>query len=144
LSGSLHARVHDLAHGITELLVPFFLANIGLHLQLSVFSSHSTLLLAILIVPVAIFSKLLGCGLGASRFGRIIATRVGLGMIPRGEFCMVVAQAGLSMKAISPATYAVVVFMAVVATLLAPPLLKLAFRGVLVPPGEQQEVFHIG
>ena len=144
LSGSLHARVRDLAHGITELLVPFFLANIGLHLQLSVFSRYSTLLLAILIVPVAIFSKLLGCGLGASRFGRIIATRVGLGMIPRGEFCMVVAQAGLSMKAISPATYAVVVFMAVVATLLAPPLLKLAFRGVLAPPGEQREVFHIG
>jgi Kef-type K+ transport system membrane component KefB len=51
-------------------------------------------------------------------------------MIPRGEFCMVVAQAGMGLNAIQADTYGVVVFMAVIATLLTPPLLKLAFRGV--------------
>jgi Kef-type K+ transport system membrane component KefB len=144
LSEALPHRVHDLAHGVTELLVPFFLANIGLHFSLDAFATRSTLLTALLLVPVAVFSKLAGCGLGASRFGRLVATRVGVGMIPRGEFCMVVAQVGLSLKAISPATYATIVFMAVVAAVLTPPLLKRAFRGVLAPPVGPEETFRLG
>jgi Kef-type K+ transport system membrane component KefB len=64
-------------------------------------------------------------------------------MIPRGEFCMVVAQVGLSLKAISPATYATIVFMAVVAAVLTPPLLKRAFRGVLAPPVGPEETFRL-
>jgi hypothetical protein len=43
---------------------------------------------------------------------------------------MVIAQAGMGLGAIQTDTYGVVVFMAVTATLLTPPLLKLAFRGV--------------
>jgi Kef-type K+ transport system membrane component KefB len=65
-------------------------------------------------------------------------------MIPRGEFRMVVAQVGLSLDAISAATYATTVFMAVVAAVLTPPLLKWAFRGVLTPPVEQEEAFRLG
>src|SRR5262249_43185314 len=36
LSDSLGDRVKDLSHGVSELLVPFFLAGIGLHLDVSV------------------------------------------------------------------------------------------------------------
>ncbi len=144
LAEALPHRVHDLAHGVTELLVPFFLANIGLHFSVDAFATRPTLLVALALVPVAVIAKLVGCGLGASRFGRAIATRVGVGMIPRGEFCMVVAQAGLSLNAISQATYATIVFMAVVAAVLTPPLLKWAFRGVLAPRVEQEEAFRLG
>lgn len=144
LSGTLPARVRDLAQGVTELLVPFFLAQIGLLFQLAVFRDASTLLLALILVPVAVASKVLGCGLGARKSGRIIAIRVGLGMIPRGEFCMVVAQTGLALGAISPSTYAIIVFMAVTAALLAPPLLKMAFRGVRPPPESPEELFRLG
>jgi len=144
LAEALPPRVHDLAHGVTELLVPFFLANIGLHLKLAVFAESSTLLVALLVVPIAILSKVAGCGIGASRFGRVIAMRVSLGMIPRGEFCMVVAQTGLGLNAISPSTYAVIVFMAVTAAMLTPPFLKLAFRSVLAPPPPEEEAFRIG
>lgn len=144
LSEALPHRVHDLAHGVTELLVPFFLANIGLHFSLSSFSTQNTFLLALALVPIAVTTKLLGCGLGASRFGRVIATRVGVGMIPRGEFCMVVAQVGLSLNAITDATYATIVFMAVAAAVLTPPLLKWAFRGVLAPPVDAEESFRLG
>ena len=38
LSDSAEGRVRDLTHGVTELLVPFFLAGIGLHLDLHVFA----------------------------------------------------------------------------------------------------------
>jgi Kef-type K+ transport system membrane component KefB len=54
-----------------------------------------------------------------------------VGMVPRGEVGMVVAQIGLAMGVIRQNTYAVAVFMAVATTLVAPLLLNLAYRKVL-------------
>ncbi|MBL0159901.1 MAG: cation:proton antiporter [Bryobacterales bacterium] len=144
LADAVPKRVHDLTHGVTELLVPFFLVDIGLHFQLGVFQDWTSWKLALLIIPIAVLSKMIGCGLGAFSHGRAIAIRVGIGMIPRGEFCMVVAQIGLSLGAISGQTFAVIVFMAIFAAMLTPPLLKIAFRGVLAVPPPEQEVFHLG
>jgi len=134
---ALPHHVHDLTQGVTELLVPFFLAGIGLRFSLQAFSSRSTVTLAVLVLLAAILAKVVGCGLGALRYGRPVALRVAFGMIPRGEFCMVVAQVGMGLKVIPADTYAIVVFMAVGATLLTPPLLKLAFRGVASDQGER-------
>jgi Kef-type K+ transport system membrane component KefB len=50
-------------------------------------------------------------------------------MVPRGEVGMVVAQLGLGMGVITGNVYAVVVFMAIMTTLIAPPLISFAFRG---------------
>ncbi|MBI4893327.1 MAG: cation:proton antiporter, partial [Acidobacteria bacterium] len=144
LAGAVPKRVHDLAHGVTELLVPFFLVEIGLHFQLRVFEDWKSWKLALLILPIAVLSKMIGCGLGALGHGRSVAIRVGIGMIPRGEFCMVVAQFGLTLHAISQQTFAAIVFMAIFAALLTPPLLKIAFRGLLAAPPPEQEVFHLG
>lgn len=130
LSETLERRVHDLVHGVSELLIPFFLVGIGLHLDLSVFSQSRTLLLALAILLAAVVAKLLGCGLGALRMGWSDAVRVGVGMVPRGEVGMVVAQIGLGLGVIPPHIYAVVVFMAVATTIVAPPMLDRAFRGV--------------
>ena len=129
LADTAGPRVRDLTHGVSELLIPFFLAGIGLQLDLSVFASPSTLLLAAVILPAAIASKFAGCGLGAIRLGWTDSVRVGCGMIPRGEVGMVVAQLGLSLGVIGKPVYGVVVCMAVATTLIAPPLLSLSFRG---------------
>jgi Kef-type K+ transport system membrane component KefB len=144
LAESVGPRVHDLAHGVTELLVPFFLAGIGMHLSLAAFSSPSTLALALAILVAAVLSKFVGCGLGALRLGRADAVRIGVGMVPRGEVGMVVAQIGLGMGVIAPHVYGVVVFMAVATTLVAPPLLNLAYRDLLRRPLPEQEVFRLG
>jgi Kef-type K+ transport system membrane component KefB len=144
LAESVGPRVHDLAHGVTELLVPFFLAGIGMHLSLAAFSSPSTLALALAILVAAVLSKFVGCGLGALRLGRADAVRIGIGMVPRGEVGMVVAQIGLGMGVIAPHVYGVVVFMAVATTLVAPPLLNLAYRDLLRRPLPEQEVFRLG
>jgi Kef-type K+ transport system membrane component KefB len=50
-------------------------------------------------------------------------------MVPRGEVGMVVAQLGLAMGVIPKEVYAVVVFMAIATTVIAPPLISMAFRG---------------
>ncbi len=128
LSETAGTRVRDLSKGVNELLVPFFLAGIGLHLDLKVFSNRSTIILAITILGIAIITKLVGCGLGAISLGWSNVLKIGLGMVPRGEVGMVVAQIGLSLAVIKPDTYAVVVFMAVASTIITPLLLKIAFR----------------
>src|SRR4051812_14009041 len=128
LSESVNRRVHDLAHGITELLVPFFLVGIGLHLEVSAFGHSRVLLLTGLIVIAAVLSKVVGCGLGAWRLGRGDMLRIGFGMVPRGEVGMVVAQIGLGLGVIEKPVYAVVVAMAVLTTVVAPPLLSYAYR----------------
>jgi Kef-type K+ transport system membrane component KefB len=138
LSETLDRRVHGLAHGVSELLVPFFLAGIGLHLDLAVFSERATVILAAVILLAAVVSKLVGCGLGALSLGWSNALRVGCGMAPRGEVGMVVAQIGLGIGVIAPRIYGVVVFMAVATTLIAPPLLNLTYRNLQTgPPVEE-------
>lgn len=128
LSENADARVRDLTRGVNELLVPFFLVGIGLHLDLSLFRSRSTLILALVILAAAIVTKLIGCGIGAAGMGWTNVVKIGMGMVPRGEVGMVVAQMGLSIAVISTEVYGVVVFMAVATTLVTPLLLKIAFR----------------
>jgi Kef-type K+ transport system membrane component KefB len=146
LAESTGRRVHDLAQGVGELLVPFFLAGIGLKVGLSAFSEASTAVLALIILVAAVLSKFIGCGLGAAALGGSEALRIGVGMIPRGEVGMVVAQLGLGMGIIKQNVYSVVVFMSVATTIVAPPLLKVAYRSLLKdqPAPRDEEVYHVG
>ncbi|MDE3168131.1 MAG: cation:proton antiporter [Acidobacteriota bacterium] len=138
LSEAVQERARQLTHGVTELLVPFFLVNIGLALDPAVFAGSRTLLLALAILAVAVVSKFAGCGLGALGMGRTDAARVGIGMIPRGEVGMIVAGLGLKTGVMPQAIYGVVVFMSVATTMIAPPLLKMAFRGESAAPGGEE------
>lgn len=128
LSETVDHRVHELTDGVAELLVPFFLAGIGLHFNLAAFKTPSTLALAGAITLAAVISKFIACGLAAWRLGRVDAIRIGVGMVPRGEVGMVVAQIGLGIGVMDPSVYGTIVFMSVATTLIAPPLLKAAFQ----------------
>jgi Kef-type K+ transport system membrane component KefB len=120
-------KMHRQMSGVTEFLVPFFLVNIGMQLSLGVFRSASVILLCVLVTVVAIVTKLVGCGLGAFNLGMRRAGQVGMGMVPRGEVGIIVAQIGLSLAVIGAELYGVVLFMAVATTVIAPPFLKLLF-----------------
>jgi Kef-type K+ transport system membrane component KefB len=132
LADSADARVRDLTRGVSEFLVPFFLVGIGLRMDLGLFRSKSTVALALGILAMVIVTKVLGCGLGALSRGRGNALKVGLGMVPRGEVTMAIAQMGLTMQVVSPQVYAVLVFIAVATTLLTPLLLKIAFKDPMI------------
>lgn len=121
-------NLHHQSTALTEFLTPFFLITIGMKLDLKVFLSSSIVLLAVVVVGLAIVTKLIGCGLGAMQMGRRRALQVGVGMIPRGEVGIVVAQLGLTLTG-NTALYGVVVAMAVITTIAAPPFIKLAFAG---------------
>ncbi|HKO59617.1 MAG TPA: cation:proton antiporter [Pyrinomonadaceae bacterium] len=150
-----HPQMHRQMSGVTEFLVPFFLVNIGMQLSLSVFRSSSVILLCAIVTLVAIVTKLLACGLGAYNLGLRRAAQVGMGMVPRGEVGIIVAQIGLSLGVIGGELYGVVLFMAVATTLVAPPFLKLLYaneaaaRGEIGPPDAggivaSRDLFKIG
>ena len=135
-----HPQMHRQINGVTEFLVPFFLVNIGMQLRLDVFRSFSVIALCLVVTLVAIATKLLGCGLAALSLGTRRAAQVGMGMVPRGEVGIIVAQIGLSLAVINAELYGVVLFMAVATTLIAPPFLKwlyaneVAARAEIGPP----------
>jgi Kef-type K+ transport system membrane component KefB len=132
-----HPRMHRQINGVTEFLVPFFLVNIGMQLRLDVFRSSSVIILCFLITLIAVVTKLLGCGLGACNLGLKRAAQVGMGMVPRGEVGIIVAQIGLGLAVIGPELYGVVLFMAVATTVIAPPFLKLLYAG---EPAAEKEI----
>ena len=120
-------KMHRLSSGVMEFLVPFFLVNIGLQLNLAIFTDFSVVTFALVITLAAVVTKFFGCGVGALGMGKVQAARVGIGMVPRGEVGIVVAQIGLGLAAITDKFFGAVLFMAIATTLIAPPFIKLFF-----------------
>lgn len=121
-------KMHKMTNGVMEFLVPFFLVNIGMQLNPLIFKDMSVLLFAIVITLVAVLTKFIGCGLGAYGLGKIKAAQVGVGMIPRGEVGIVVAQIGLGMAALNEKFFGAVLFMAIATTVIAPPLIQMLYK----------------
>jgi Kef-type K+ transport system membrane component KefB len=121
------------AHAIVEFLAPFFFFVMGARLDVHMFTPDLWVTAAV-ISALAIISKVLGCGLPMLLDGIKTATKVGVGMLPRGEVALIVALIGLQTKAISQKAYAVIIFMTAVTTLIAPPILRYLFRDVAQPP----------
>jgi Kef-type K+ transport system membrane component KefB len=142
LAETTSGRVNDLVHGVTELLLPFFLVGIGMRMDVRALADGKALLLTTVIVVAAVVTKLAGCGLGALSLGWTEALRVGTGMVPRGEVGMVVAQIGFGLGVIPKGVYSDVVMMAILTTIIAPPLLTLAFRNAAA--GAPVEEFKLG
>lgn len=115
-------------HAITEFLGPFFFFSIGSQLDVKLFNG-GVLAVAAVVSLLAIVSKVVGCGLPLVGQGWRAALSVGVGMMPRGEVALIVALVGLNSQIVTQSTYAVVVFMTAVTTVLAPPLLRMLFRG---------------
>ena len=118
---------------ITGLLTPFFFFVMGAKLRLGAFTNPKVIELTIVISVLAVLSKLLGCGLPMLREGWRTALKVGVGMTPRGEVGLIVALLGLNLGIISESTYAVLMGMIAVTTVLAAPAIKFLFR---MKPGE--------
>ena len=85
------------SHIAYAFLMPIFFISVGLETDLSTFPL-SALPLAIVLVIVAVISKVGGCGLGVKLggFSNIEALRVGVCMISRGEVGLIIAALGLS------------------------------------------------
>jgi Kef-type K+ transport system membrane component KefB len=122
--------------GITEFLSPFFFFAIGARLNIRLFTG-GVLWAATIVSLLAIISKIIGCGLPLLGEGWGTAFRVGVGMLPRGEVALIVALVGLQSGIVLQSTYAIVVFMTAVTTLIAPPVLRYLFRDTMPQQDER-------
>ncbi len=119
--------MHHQTSAVMEFLVPFFFVGIGLQIDLTLFSNQRMVVMALILTLIAALTKLVGCGFAALPLGRRAALQIGVGMMPRGEVGIIVAQIGLGLGVLGKSGYAMVVFMAVATTLIAPPILKLIY-----------------
>ena len=110
------------------LLTPVFFAGIGIKVQLPEMNG-GLLAFSLLLLAVAVLSKLVGCGLGAKLcgFDGRECVQVGAGMACRGEVALIVANRGLSMGVLSQAMMTPVIITVVGCAILTPVMLKLLF-----------------
>jgi Kef-type K+ transport system membrane component KefB len=115
--------------GAYNLLVPIFFCVMGMMVDFTVMKP--VLAFGAVYSILAIFSKVIGCGLPAylTKFNFRGSVRIGLGMLPRGEVALIVAGIGLSSGIIDQGIFGVSIMMTVITTMLAPPLLVKSFEG---------------
>ena len=110
-------------------LSPIFFASLGLQVTLPSMSS-SVILFSVVLVIVAVLTKVIGCGLGAKLCGyqNYQCARIGVGMISRGEVALIVASKGASLGLMSSNLLGPVILVVIVTTVITPILLKLVFK----------------
>jgi Kef-type K+ transport system membrane component KefB len=125
LHGTIARSMRTITYGF---LVPIFFVSIGLKTDMHLLIG-SDFLLALVLVVVAVVSKVLGGGLGArlGGFTNRESLRVGVGMISRGEVGLIVASVGVSAGLIKTDLFSVVTVIVLVTTLITPPLLRQLF-----------------
>jgi Kef-type K+ transport system membrane component KefB len=110
-------------------LVPLFFVITGSRVDWRLFLDGPLVGIALAITALAIVGKLLGCGVAALGLGWRRAAIVGVGMAPRGEVGLIVANVGASLAVIPNEMYSAVVIMSVLTTLAVPPVLIQLYGG---------------
>ncbi len=125
-------------HAIESFLAPIFFAYMGVQLDLAALTSREVLIAGVVISLIAIAGKLVAM-FGALSQGLRQALVVGVGMVPRGEVGLIVASIGLSAGAVDEKEFAIVIFMVVVTTVIAPLSLRplIAWADPEVPLAEE-------
>jgi len=121
------------------LLSPIFFASIGLSVSIPSMSAN-IIWFSVLLLIVAIITKIVGCGLGAKmcHYSNDESLQIGVGMISRGEVALIVANKGSAMGIMSSAFFGPTIIIVIVTTIITPILLKLVFnreRKLAVPQG---------
>ena len=119
---------------LLALMTPFFFVLTGAKIELAQLATMDALLTLALITVIALVSKLIGGYLGALALGKRSALIVGVGMMPRGEVGVVIASLGLAAGVFSARTYALIVAMSLLTSVITPPLLALLFKPVTKEP----------
>ncbi|MCD7904050.1 MAG: cation:proton antiporter [Clostridiales bacterium] len=107
------------------IFAPIFFASIGIDTNLRSLTP-SLFIFALLLLAVAVVSKLLGCGFGAKlmKYSNTESLTIGFGMISRGEVSLIIAQKGEEMGLIDVTLFPAIIFVVIVTTLITPILLK--------------------
>lgn len=108
---------------------PVFFASVGLKVTLGGMNT-SIWIFSVVLLLIAILSKVVGCGIGAKLCGcnGKEALQIGIGMVSRGEVALIVAQKGYASGMLDDVLFAPIVLVVIVTTLLTPILLKIVMK----------------
>lgn len=117
-------------HPLSAFLVPLFFLQMGIKMDLDSLFRFDVLGLALALTAVALVGKQ-ACGLAVAERG-LNRLAIGVGMIPRGEVGLIFAGIGLTLsvggeRMVDEATFAAILVMVMLTTLVSPPLLKWSF-----------------
>jgi Kef-type K+ transport system membrane component KefB/nucleotide-binding universal stress UspA family protein len=140
LTPKLHGDVLHTIETITnQFFAPLFFALAGLRIDLAALNNIKFFELALFFIVVSVLSKFIGVYAGSRLIGKekhwpsiFYAT----GLNARGSMGVIVASIGLSLGVLTDEIYAVLVLMAVVTSIMAPPGLRYSVRKI--EPSEEE------
>jgi len=120
--------IQEQVEPIYYFMAPIFFVSIGMSVHLD--QLWSAIVFALVFSAIAIATKVIGGIIGgvASRMSLSSAVIIGIGMIPRGEVGLIVANLGLDGGIIDHKTFSAAAFMSVATILVTPTLLKWAIN----------------
>ena len=137
LFGQMRRLPSDVSHKLeaTALAIfsPIFFAVAGLKVDVSSLANPRLLRLALVVIGVATFGKVVGAYLGSrylSKQDHWTSLAYGAGLNARGAVEIIVASIGLSLGILSQEVFSMIVVMAVVTSLAAPFALRAIFRRI--------------
>ncbi|MEA5593336.1 cation:proton antiporter [Rivularia sp. UHCC 0363] len=123
-------------------LAPIFFASAGLKVNLLSLLVPQTLIFGLIVLTVACVGKFTGAYIG-SRVGGLShweGIAMGSGMNARGAMEIVVATIGLSLGVLNPQMYSIIVMVAIVTSVMSPPLLRWSLSKVTIGEEEAQRL----
>ena len=125
---NLIGSIHRFIEKVNFMMAPLFFTVIGTQVDLTSLTPGS-LGFVLMLFAVAVFSKVVGCGLPV-----LISTRrvrssaiVGVGMVSRGEVGLIIAGIGATSGVLSPEVFSAAVLVILATTVLPPVALKRLF-----------------
>jgi Kef-type K+ transport system membrane component KefB/nucleotide-binding universal stress UspA family protein len=121
-----HASGHGLEMITNSFLAPIFFASAGVKVNLLRLADPEVFVVGLVVLGIACLGKFIGAYLGAWAAGVQHWERLALGsgMNARGAMEIVVATVGLGLGILSVEMYSIIVMVAIVTSLMAPPLLR--------------------
>jgi Kef-type K+ transport system membrane component KefB len=142
------ARLAPLRSTVLSFLAPVFFATAGLRMDLTLLARPEVLLTGLAVLTIAIVGKFVGAYLGArvSRLSHWEGLALGAGMNARGVIEVIIAMVGLRLGVLSVEMFTIVVLVAVVTSLMAPPLLRMTMARVEHTTEERlrEELYDMG
>lgn len=122
-----HRVSHEVNKVASLIFTPIFFVSIGMDIDLKVAST--ALGAGALLIIFGSIGKVIGCGFGAkfSGFSNMHSLQIGIGMVPRAEVAIIVANLGVQMSILSEQDMAATILMVLVSTLITPAMLKWSF-----------------
>ncbi|RPK83860.1 MULTISPECIES: cation:proton antiporter [Streptomyces] len=126
------AALHPLNITVIAVLAPLFFATAGLRMDLGALADPQVAVWGLAVFGIAVLGKFAGAYLGGTLSGmnRWESTALGAGMNARGVIEVIIAMIGVRIGLLTVEMYSVVVLVAVLTSLMAPPLLRMSMKRV--------------